>query len=246
MKVKFIALLATSLLLSNVAFAQSVGNNRAGKTQTTKVTTNQTLNPKSKGFYLMPDILFGGEYVPHAHYIYHLDHYGSGFVTHFNLIFGYELNNYIALGLGVGCNNYYFGRGDNHLNLTLPVYLNISGDFTQRALAKIITPYYNVRIGYNCNLKSAHEYFRYDVYYDYYEWQRYGFLFSPEIGVRIKNFYIGFNYMMTNSYYYREYISYNDRNHKWNIRKDERTGFTHSFALKLGYKFQFGRKKTGN
>jgi hypothetical protein len=68
---------------------------------------------------------------------------------------GYKFNRFASIGLGLGVDGVYFGKGiswgkgvyDNkHVNngLYIPLYLQLSGDF----LAKRITPYYYAEAGY--------------------------------------------------------------------------------------------------
>lgn len=69
---------------------------------------------------------------------------------------GYKFNRFASLGLGVGVDGVYFGKGiswgkgvyDNknvNNGLYIPVYLQLSGDI----LAKRITPYYYMEAGYS-------------------------------------------------------------------------------------------------
>lgn len=160
----------------------------------------------------------------------------------FNLqaVFGYEFNNHFALGVGTGFNNYnpndhYYSEYYDRLTTSIPLYINIHGDFSKH----VTTAYYSLDLGVQMPIRKAignervyHEY--YDEYYDGYIYDYTnvtcktffrGFFISPEIGIRFNSCYLGINYTCAKSHSRNDLsVAYN---HDW---------FNSILSLKFGYK----------
>lgn len=181
MKVRLLTLLAIISLLTNVSLAQSVGEYRARNTETItkKIEKPKVIrenNPERRGYFVIPEVgLIGVDCQNSPCYVFN----AQG-------VFGYECNNHFALGVGMGLNI------TDYLNI--PIYINLRGDITKKPIIKNITPYYSVDFGYNFPIT---EYRHYNRRYNK------GILFAPEIGVRINNFYIGADFLITTHHYHR-------------------------------------------
>lgn len=182
MRIKILTLLTGLFLFSNLTFAQSVGEYRVRKTETVtkkiekekKPKVVRENNPERRGFYVMPEVgIFGVDFQFGAYYL------------NFQGTFGYEFNNHLALGVGLG---YYFLNISRYYTY-VPLYINLYGDITKKPIAKNIIPYYSLDFGYNLCVRS----------YERYSTTKYneGLLFTPELGIRINNFHIGTAAMIT-------------------------------------------------
>ena len=210
MKIKAFTLLAGLFLFSNLTFAQSVGEYRVRKTETVTRKIEKPKKPKvvrennlqGEGFFVVPEVgIFGVDFALGAYYL------------NFQGTFGYEFNNHLALGVGLG---YYFST-ISHYYTYVPLYINLYGDITKKPIAKNITPYYSLDFGYNLCVRS----YGYTTYITTYNE---GLLFTPELGIRINNFHIGTAAMITEYHYNynKYYVKYNSVNLV--------------LSLKLGYK----------
>ena len=213
MRIKILTLLTGLFLFSNLTFAQSVGEYRVRKTETVTRKIEKPKKPKvvrennlqGEGFFVVPEVgIFGVDFQLGAYYL------------NFQGTFGYEFNNHLALGVGLG---YYFST-ISHYYTYVPLYINLYGDITKKPIAKNITPYYSLDFGYNLCVRSYERYSR-TKYND-------GLLFTPELGIRINNFHIGTAFMITKyhssiyNYYYGYYYEHDNVNLV--------------LSLKLGYK----------
>lgn len=218
MRIKILTLLTGLFLFSNLTFAQSVGEYRVRKTEivTKKIEKEKKPivvrenNPERRGFYVMPEVgIFG------------VDSELGTYYMNFQGTFGYEFNNHLALGVGLG---YYFSTQSRYYTF-VPLYINLYGDITKKPIAKNITPYYSLDFGYNLCVR------RYRYYHNGHSYERCneGLLFTPELGIRINNFHIGTAAMIAEFHTKHRY-----RGHEVN---------SYSFAnlvlsLKLGYRFR--------
>lgn len=204
MRIKLLTILSIIFFLNNITFAQSVGEYRARKTETvTKKIEKQKKpnNPEREGFYVMPEVgIFGVDFQFGAYYL------------NFQSTFGYEFNNHLALGVGLG---YYFSTKSRYYTY-VPLYINLYGDITKKPIAKNITPYYSLDFGYNSSVRSYHT--KYNE----------GLLITPELGIRINNFHIGTAFMITkyHSSFYNYYYDFYYAHDYVNL----------VLSLKLGYK----------
>ncbi len=96
-----------------------------------------------------------------------------------NVVFGYMVNEFMKLGLGLGANCYFNNNEEVRKptnQWTIPVYFDIRGNLITQEVRNLV-PYWSFDIGYAA--------------YD-------GFFFSPTIGIRIgerrNSWLIGFNY----------------------------------------------------
>ena len=234
MKVKILILLAAIFLLGNVSSAQGVGAYKAKKTEVVKKRNN--INPERRGYYVMPEVILGVVS-------------DRGPMLNVNATLGYEFNNHFALAVGTGFNNTYDDNmGYSHLdkkemNIEIPLYININGDFSRRPLLDEITPYYDIDLGFvipirkSSIIKNVYNW-REDYYYYYFnEYYNKGLMFSPEFGIRVKQCYIGVKYMLTKQYH--------DLSNGGAVVNDEYVGgnlsfcgesYVSSLSLKFGYK----------
>lgn len=213
MRIKLMTLLAGLFLFGNLTIAQSVGEYRVRKTETItkkiekqkKPEVEREKNPEREGFYVMPEVgILGADFeFPYYDSIYYLNFQGT---------FGYEFNNNLALGVGLG---YYFPI-NSHYYTYVPLFINLYGDITKKPIAKSITPYYSLDFGYNLCVRG-YELFGTTEYNE-------GLLFTPELGIRINNFHIGAAAMITE--YHRVYSTYYHEDNYVNL----------VLSLKLGYK----------
>lgn len=142
MRIKILTLLTGLFLFSNLTFAQSVGEYRVRKTETVTRKIEKPKKPKvvrennlqGEGFFVVPEVgIFGVDFQLGAYYL------------NFQGTFGYEFNNHLALGVGLG---YYFSTISRYYTY-VPLYINLYGDITKKPIAKNITPYYSLDFGYN-------------------------------------------------------------------------------------------------
>lgn len=217
MRIKILTLLTGLFLFSNLTFAQSVGEYRVRKTETVTRKIETPKKPKvvrennlqRERFFVVPEVgIFGLDFESGVYYL------------NFQGTFGYEFNNHLALGVGLG---YYFSTKSRYYTY-VPLYINLYGDITKKPIAKIITPYYSLDFGYNLCVR------RYERFYNSYELYcrttyNKGLLFTPELGIRINNFHIGTAAMITEYHriHHGEYT-----NHKSYVNL--------VLSLKLGYK----------
>ena len=207
MRIKLLTILSIIFFLNNITLAQSVGEYRVRKTETVtkkiekqkKPKVEREKNPEREGFFVMPEV----EISPSNYEIINI-----------NGIIGYEFNNHIALGVGMGLATSFY-------SWNIPLFTNIHGDITKKEIFNKITPYYSIDFGYNMNIV--------DGYRDNYTK---GVLLAPEIGIRIKDHcYIGIISMFfTQCYdykwsYYSGHYPYLDRD--FGLSKA---------SLKFGYK----------
>lgn len=195
MRIKILTLLTGLFLFSNLTFAQSVGEYRVRKTETVtrkiekpkKPKVVRENNPERRGFYVMPEVGIG------------YDCLFNNPSLNINGVAGYEFNNHIALGAGIG-----LAYVDGTINL--PIFVNVRGDITNKEIANGITPYYSIDFGYSvCTLK--------DGGYEYNE----GMIFTPEFGIKIRNkYYLGIDFLFTTyhnrSRFYDYYYYYEEGN----------------------------------
>lgn len=121
-------------------------------------------------------------------------------------IFGYEFNNYLSIGIGTGLTSL-----ELYDNINIPLFVNIRGDITK----KDITPYYSIDCGYSLCLNT-------DGYFQE------GVIISPELGIRIRKYYIGCEFLITE--YHREWYDY----YGYMYLEDYATC---NLYLKFGYRF---------
>lgn len=220
MRIKILTLLTGLFLFSNLTFAQSVGEYRVRKTETVtkkiekekKPKVVRENNPERRGFYVMPEVgIFGVSPLS-----------ASGKLA-FGLqgVCGYDINNHLALGIGTGLKTVVY-KG-----LFLPLYVNFRGDITKKQIAKVLTPYYSINFGYNICVKE-HD----SRYID-------GLLFTLELGIRINNFHIGTEFMITEFTKFH-YVHYNYSNH---YSKYPIYNVIGVLSLKLGYKIPLNFKR---
>lgn len=216
MKIKLLTLLVAIFLLGNVSSAQGVGTFKAKKKSTV---VKKNLAPQRQGTFIMPKV--GAGY-----------NFGVGsFAFNLQAVFGYEFNNHFAIGVGTGFNNisFDFGNMQRTLSVSIPLYLNIHGDFSKHKT----TAYYSLDLGVQMPIRRAleNEYY-YD--YDYHdnpltnEYFCKGFFVSPEIGIRFNSCYLGLNftYARRHEYVYKN----NNRSHI------HYTNNLQTLSLKFGYK----------
>lgn len=193
MRIKILTLLTGLFLFSNLTFAQSVGEYRVRKTETVTRKIEKPKKPKvvrennlqREGFFVVPEVgIFGVG-------IFGDSLYSGKLAFGLQGVCGYDINNHLALGIGTGLKTVV------NEGLFLPLYVNFRGNITKKQIAKVLTPYYSINFGYNICIKE-HNYER--EYID-------GLLFTPELGIRINNFHIGTEFMIT-EYHHIDYDKY--------------------------------------
>lgn len=203
MKVKLLTLLAAIFMLGNVSSAQGVGTFKAKKKSTI---VKKNLAPQRQGTFIMPKLGVG----------INVDAELS--TLNLQAVLGYEFNNHFAIGVGIGFDNYYYFhntgyRGTNmyiydlNLNLnynygyvyekrrltsSIPLYINIHGDFSRHRT----TAYYSLDLGVHMPIiKALGSTWGYKgIPLKYY---CKGFFVSPEIGIKFNNCYLGANFTYT-------------------------------------------------
>lgn len=237
MKVKLLTLLAALFLVCNISSAQGVGTFKAKK-KTAVVKKN--IAPQRQGTFIMPKVGAGYNFGV------------GGFAFNLQAVFGYEYNNHFALGVGTGFNNisFNFSYMQRTLSVSIPLYLNIHGDFSKHKT----TAYYSLDLGVQMPIRRAleNEHYYWGYYYDSYDDDYYydygyhdnpltneyfckGFFVSPEIGIRFNSCYLGLNFTYARRH---EYVyKYDNRSHI------HYTNNLQTLSLKFGYKIPLNLKR---
>ncbi len=210
MKIKLLTLLAVVFLLSNISLAQGIRSYTSTKTVTTKRKLTekeigdrkqQMIATKRHGIFLTPELNMGIS--------------GLNFNFDVGCVFGYEFNNYFALGIGFGYkmaqinesyisdyvhyansgSSYYRDADNKSTTGCIPLFINIHGDLIKTK----VSPYWRVDFGYCLPIKKAIANAHYWGDADY-RYQYYGLYISPELGVRAGMCYIGWSLQTLTSY----------------------------------------------
>ncbi len=230
MKIRLFTLLATIFLLTNVTFGQSVGEYRVRKAEiiTKKIEKPKKPkvirenNPERKGYYVIPEAILGVAFE-------------RGPMLNVNATLGYDFNNHFALAVGIGLNNTFDTDAIKDTanfydkDIKIPLYININGDFSRRPILGVITPYYDIDLGFVIPVRNGPRVWWLDESHEY---DSKGLMFSPEFGVRVNQCYIGIKYMLTK--YHRDTFIRGwlvDNHLSYFIES-----YRHSLSLKFGYK----------
>ena len=142
---------------------------------------------------------------------------GDDMILNLQAIYGYEMNNYLSFGAGLGVvtykedGRYYYGDEywgnyyDKKRVVSVPLLLNVNGYMFKSR----VSPYYNLDLGFMLPLVKAKGFVAEESYYTVFA-RSYmkGLAMSPEIGMAFGNFRVGVEWKMLKSF--------NDRKIKYN------------------------------
>lgn len=166
---------------------------------------------------------------------------GDDAIIDFQATYGYEVNNYVSVGGGIGFTTYADDNYEKERAISVPVLVNFNGFFFESR----VTPYYSVDLGFMMPLKKAKDVVTDNTNYTVYN-RSYtkGLTFSPEIGVTFGDFRIGAEWKMMKKYYDRDIDykteiaeemmqSFENEYNVNSVRKDKMS----AFYLKVGFRF---------
>lgn len=174
---------------------------------------------------------------------------GDDFILDLQAIYGYEMNNYLSVGVGLGIvtckDDEYYYQGyhnyDKERIVSVPLLVNLNGFL----LKNKVSPYYSIDLGYMLPIIKAHDEIKHTLDYEVLA-RSYmkGIAFSPEIGMAFGDFRIGAEWKMLKSYEdkkvkYKESMSeyyMQEIESEFNV-EDVREYKENSLFLKVGYRF---------
>lgn len=166
---------------------------------------------------------------------------GDDAIIDFQATYGYEVNNYVSVGGGIGFTTYAVDGYEKERAVSVPLLVNFNGFLFESR----VTPYYSVDLGFMMPFKKAK-----DIIADYTDYTVYkrtytkGLTFSPEIGVAFGGFRIGLEWKMMKRYSdidieYVETPNLEKENlldKEYNINSIDKNK-ANAFYLKVGFRF---------
>lgn len=162
-------------------------------------------------------------------------------IIDFQATYGYEVNNYVSIGGGIGFTTYKVNNYEKERAISVPLLVNFNGFLFESR----VSPYYSVDLGLMMPFKKAKDIVTdkadYTVYNRYYTK---GLVISPEIGVTFGGFRIGAEWKLMKKYWDTD-IDYKNEVQGTMINQLENQYNTdqiykskaNAFYLKVGFRF---------